>query len=90
MTAQRHDGVGPERLAADEAGEREVVRVRVGIGSVIAIPGPLLGHERPGRCLIREERVVELPAVQVVASVVQELESEPASVSSVASRARAR
>jgi hypothetical protein len=73
VTAKGNDGVRGERFAADQASEGEVLLVRIGVRVVAAISSLLLLHEGSRRCRVREERVVELPAVHVVAAVVQEL-----------------
>lgn len=76
VTAEGHDGVGSKGFAADQAGEGEVLLVGIGVRIVAAVPSLLLLHERARSGRVGEEGVVELPAMHVVAAVVQELKEE--------------
>ena len=75
VAAEGDDGIGTEGLATDQAREREVLVLAVAPARVGAasVAGVLLGHEGPGGGGGGQKRVVELPAVEVVAAVVQEL-----------------
>lgn len=77
MAAESNDGLLAKGLPANKTRERKVlgvgIIVAVGVGGSCVGSRGLLGEEGPGRGLRGEEGVVELPTVQVVASVVEEL-----------------
>lgn len=70
MATEGNDGVLVEGFAADEAREGQLLVVGIVVIFSFTFSSSLLGHEGSRGGVGGEERVVELPAVQVVASVV--------------------